>query len=299
MGGEDRTADAIIAGFASRQHGLVTREQAIRGGITKKQIEIRLGRSSLFHLHRGVYLVGHTSLTLEARYLAAVLACGEGALLAGEAGGFLLNLLRTGPAMAEVITRTERRVAGVVTRRRRSLTPLPSITFKRIPVLSPAALLVDLAQTLAADELARACHEAGIRYRTTPAHVDAVLRDQASAPGAALLRSVMSGEVKVTLSKLEARFLALLTAAGLPLPITNRPAGTKRVDCRWPQHRVTVELDSYTFHNSRYAWEQDRRRERQAIARGDQFRRYTYYDVFHTPDVVVRELRPLLATGPS
>ncbi len=49
---------------------------------------------------------------------------------------------------------------------------------------------------------------------------------------------------------------------------TNRPAGGRRVDCRWPEHRLTVELDSYRYHASRYAWEQDRRREREAYARG-------------------------------
>ena len=240
----------MIAGIASRQHGLVTYPELVRAGITKKHIETRLARSSLFRVHRGVYLVGHGNLTLEARYLAAVLACGEGAALAGRAGGFLLGLLRSAPDMAEVITATERRVDGVITRRRRSAKPLPTIVFKRVPVLAPAALLVDLARSLTPTELGRACHEAGIRHKTTPANVEAVLRSQPNAPGARVLRAVISGEIKVTLSKLEARFLALLTADGLPLPITNRPAGTKRVDCRWPQHRVTVELDSYTFHNS-------------------------------------------------
>ena len=84
-----------------------------------------------------------------------------------------------------------------------------------------------------------------------------------------------AGEVRVTLSALERRFLARLKAAGLPLPETNRPAGGRRVDCRWPAHRLTVELDSYRYHRSRHAWEQDRRREREARARGDEFRRYT------------------------
>ena len=83
-------------------------------------------------------------------------------------------------------------------------------------------------------------------------------------PGAAALRAVLHGDVHVTLSKLERRFLARLRAAGLPLPQTNRPAGGRRVDCRWPELRLTVELDSYRYHRSRHAWEQDRRREREA-----------------------------------
>ena len=104
-----------------------------------------------------------------------------------------------------------------------------------------------------------------------------------NARGAANLRAVMSGEARVSLSRLESRFLELLREHGLPLPQTNRPAGGRRVDCRWPEHRLTVELDSYGFHNSRYSWEQDHRREREAYARGDQFRRYTWGECSSSP----------------
>ena len=67
------------------------------------------------------------------------------------------------------------------------------------------------------------------------------------------------------------------------------------VDCRWPDRRLTIELDSYRYHHTRHAWEQDRRRERQARARGDEFRRYTYGDVSEDAELVLRELEPLLA----
>jgi hypothetical protein len=106
---------------------------------------------------------------------------------------------------------------------------------------------------------------------------------------------VLHGDVPVTLSRLEARFLELLGEAGLPLPVTNRVAGGHRVDCRWPQHRLTVELDSYRYHQSRHAWEQDRRREREARARADEFRRYTWGDVFEHPALMLAELTALLA----
>jgi very-short-patch-repair endonuclease len=100
--------------------------------------------------------------------------------------------------------------------------------------------------------------------------------------------------VHVTLSPLEDAFLALLREEGLPLPRTNRPAGTHRVDCRWPDPRLTVELDSYTFHHSRHAWEQDRRRAREARARGDEFRRFTWGDVTEDTRYLRSELRGLL-----
>jgi len=158
-----------------------------------------------------------------------------------------------------------------------------------------ARTLVDLAGDLSEDELARACHEAGVLYRTTPAQVAAVLERRPHTPGARTLRLVMGGEIPVTLSALEARFLALLGSHDLPLPVTNREAGGRRVDCRWPEARLTIELDGYRFHNSRYAWEQDRLREREARARGDEFRRYTYGDVVEDPRAMLTELRALFS----
>jgi very-short-patch-repair endonuclease len=151
-----------------------------------------------------------------------------------------------------------------------------------------------LAAQLSPEDLARACHEAGVRYGTTPRQVDEVLAHRPNAPGTRQLRAVLHGDVKVTLSKLEQRFLTLLRDHGLPLPQTNRKAGTRRVDCRWPTRRLTVELDGYRYHHSRHAWEQDRRREREAHARGDEFRRYTYGDVLERPALMLAELRALL-----
>jgi hypothetical protein len=144
------------------------------------------------------------------------------------------------------------------------------------------------------EELARVCHEAGVRYRTRPRDVEAVLERRRNAPGARKLRRVMTGEAKVTLSRLERRFLQLLEAASLPLPETNRVAGRHRVDARWPDQHLTVELDSYRFHNSRYSWEQDRKREREARKREDEFRRYTWADVFEDPTEMLAELQELL-----
>jgi very-short-patch-repair endonuclease len=71
-------------------------------------------------------------------------------------------------------------------------------------------------------------------------------------------------------------------------------AGGRRVDCRWPERTLTVELDGYRYHRSRHAWEQDRRREREARARGDDFRRFTYGDLLEDPRYLLAELRALL-----
>ena len=279
-----------MAVLAGRQHGLVTRAQLRDAGISAKAIQTRVSKGGLIRVHRGVYRVGHRAPSVEATYLAAVLAGGEGALLCGRAAAHLWKLTRGQPPRPEIITTTERRIDGVTTRRSRRRDPRDATSFTAIPITTVARTLVDVAATLPDDQLARACHEAGVLYRTTPADLAAVLERRPRTSGARKLRSIMGGEQPVTLSVLEARFLALLRSRDLPPPVTNRPAGGRRVDCRWPDARLTVELDSYRFHNSRHAWEQDRRREREARARGDDFRRFTYGDVVEDPRAMLAEL---------
>lgn len=298
MGSPGRTVEEKLARIAGARHGLVTRADLLGARVTDRQITRRLASGSLLREHRGVYRVGHRAPSTEARYLAAVLAAGDGALLCGRAAAHLLGLVKGEAPPPEVIARTQRRIEGVTTHRCRFLNARDATTARGIPTTTVPRTLVDLAVELSADALARACHEAGVRYGTAPAAVEAVLAQRPNNPGAKKLRRVIHGDVHVTLSKLEARFLDLLRNAGLPLPITNRPAGGRRVDCRWPEQRLTVELDGYRFHNSRHSWEQDRRREREARARGDDFGRYTYGDVFEHPTAMLAELAPLTAATP-
>jgi hypothetical protein len=294
------TADQRLARIAAKQWGNVAHRQARAAGVTPEQIRTRLKRGSLLPVFRGVYRVGHAAPSTEAHYMAAVLACGDGAKLTGRAAGHLLALIKGAPPQPEVTTRNERRIKGVRTRRARDV---EAMRWRGIPVTTFARTLVDLAAVLSAKELARAAHEATIRRRTTPAEVEAVLCRHPNSPGAAKLRRILHGDGELTLSVLEDGFLAFCRKHGLPLPLTNRPAGGRFVDCRWPGHKLTVELDSYRFHNSRHAWEQDRRREREAYARGDQFRRYTWGDVFEDQRAMLRELcglfSPAALRGPS
>jgi hypothetical protein len=290
VGHQNRTVEAVLAEIATAAKGVVTRAELLRAGVTQKQIRHRLRIGALHVEFPGVYRVGHRAQNVESRYLAAVRACGEGTILAARAAAYVYRLMKGSAPRPEVITLTERRVPGIITHRSRVPLGPDATTYHGIPITTVARTLIDLAAVLGEDELAWACHQAGVRHDTTPNHVEQVLRRRRTSPGAGKLRRVTSGEVKVTLSKLERRFLGRLREAGLPLPITNRPAGGRRVDCRWPEHKLTVELDGYRYHRSRYAWEQDRRREREARARGDDFRRYTWDDVFVHPRLMMREL---------
>jgi hypothetical protein len=186
-------------------------------------------------------------------------------------------------------------VVGVITHRERGSTLADADSCLGIPVTSVSRTLVDLAGLVSARVLTRACHEADVLHGTTPEQSEAVLDRRRSSPGAAALRRILRGETKIALSRLEERFLSRLRDAGLEPPETNRPAGGRRIDCRWPERRLTVELDGYRYHRSRHSWEVDRQREREARIRGDEFRRYTWVDVVESPQFMLKELRGLLS----
>jgi very-short-patch-repair endonuclease len=292
-----QTTTQLIGKLAASSHGVVTRVELLGAGVTREEIAERVRSGALLREHRGVYRVGHRAPSVEARYLGAVLAAGDDARLSGRAAAHIFGLVKGPPPPPEVTTPHKRHIDGVTVRRTR-LDARDATTYRGIPTTTVPRTLTDLATDLSLDALARACHEAGVRFKTTPAQVGAVLQRRPRCPGAPKLRKILHGDAAVTLSALERRFLELLQQAPLPLPRTNRPAGSHYVDCRWPAHRLTVELDSYRFHSSRHAWEQDRRREREARARGDEIRRYTWGDVFEEPDALLAELGALLACSP-
>ncbi len=96
-----------------------------------------------------------------------------------------------------------------------------------------------------------------------------------------------------TRSDLEARFLAFLDASRLPTPQTNTLIEGYEADAVWPDHRLIVELDSYTFHSTRQAFEEDRRRDRRLAAAGWTVIRITWRDL-DDPEALEAELRALL-----
>ena len=298
MAHQPRTVEEKIARLATRSKGIVTRKELLEAGVTVDQVTFRLRNGLLIPVHRGVYRAGHAAPSTEATYLAAVKACGSDAYLLGRAAAYhqaLTPLART-PPPPEVMCGTERRVQGVRTRHVRDIHPLEVAEYRGIPITTVPRTLLDFAATAPEEEVARAVHEAQVKHRTKPSYVLAVLDRHPRMKGTGKLRRALSGETPVTLSRLETRFLELLRAAAItPPPEVNRRAGSKRVDFRWPGV-LTVELDSFTFHNSLYSWEQDRIREREARARREEFRRYTHFDVFEEPGPMLDEIRRLTAT---
>src|SRR5690242_5144245 len=115
-----RGQDRIVGSIASGQHGVVTRRQLLEAGLSPRSIEERLDKGSLIRVYPGVYRVGHGAPSVEADYMAAVLACGQGSVLSGCAAAHMLGLIRGAPAPEpEVTAPTERHIPGITTHRAR------------------------------------------------------------------------------------------------------------------------------------------------------------------------------------
>jgi hypothetical protein len=95
IGGElpHRSAEQVIGALAQTQHGVVSRQQLLALGVGRRVIDLRVKRGYLHEFHRGVYVVGVRRISRKGRWMAAVLACGDGAVLSHRAAASLWRLM--------------------------------------------------------------------------------------------------------------------------------------------------------------------------------------------------------------
>ena len=168
----------------------------------------------------------------------------------------------------------------------RAVLPPGEITTRDgIPVTTPARTQLDLAGVLPPHQLHRAMNEAEIR-RLPGAR--ALLDRYPTKRG----RANLLAPAPRTRSDLEADFLAFLYDRRFPTPQTNTLIEGYEVDCVWPDHKLIVELDSWTYHGTRTAFHKDRRRDLHLTALGWRSVRVTDLDL-DDPDHLERELRAL------
>jgi very-short-patch-repair endonuclease len=225
--------------------------------------------------------------------MAAVLSCGEGALLSHETAGRLWAL--PVPATREIHVALPgrggvHRRPGLRLHRIRYLHPSDVTRRDGIPVTSPARTLLDLAAGLPTRELARAVEEATILRLVS---IDSLAEQFSRYPrhhGVAALREATRREPARTRSEAERRLLELIRAARLPEPQTNAPVGPYEVDFLWPEARLVVEVDGYAFHSTRAAFERDRRRDAELQALGHRVVRATWRQIEDEPEALVASL---------
>jgi very-short-patch-repair endonuclease len=141
------TPDMALARLAARQHGVVTLDQLLAAALDKSAISRRVAAGRLHRIHRGVYAFGNPNLTREGRSLAAVLACGEGAVLSHQSAAALWNLSPTSPELVHVTvpgTNGRARRRGIVLHRSSTLITAETTRRRGIPITTLARTLADL-----------------------------------------------------------------------------------------------------------------------------------------------------------
>ena len=303
--GSSRTAsgpDAEIARIAFKQHGVVTLQQLRDAGLGPGAIDLRVRHGRLHRLHRGVYAVGHTRISQEGRWLAAVLALGEGAVLSHVSAAALWGIRHSSSAYVHVTVPTaagRRRRRGIVVHRCASLGPTDVDVRQGIAVTSASRTLLDLAGMLTPTRLERAVEQTLALRLFDLRAVEAVLAASPRRPGATALARIVAEihhEPSLTRRELEALMLDLCDAHGIERPEVNVLVDGLEVDFLWRAQRLIVETDGREYHETPVAFHRDRERDERLTVLGYRVVRFTYRRLVHQPAAVAATLRALLGT---
>jgi very-short-patch-repair endonuclease len=253
---------ARVPALAARQHGVVAHRQLLAIGLGRLAIKYQVECGRLHPIYVGVYAVGHPVLSLRGRWMAAVLACGDDAVLSHRDAGALWQLRPTAGARVHVtaVGRTRHPRRGIVVHRVRALDPRDVTCRDGIPVTTVARTLLDLAEILLPRQLERVFEEAERRRVLDLRAVEEVCRRSNGRRGLRPLRALLAAarEPATTRSELEAMFRDFCRDLDLPVPVFNALVAGYEVDASWPGSRLIVELDGYAFHRTRGAFERDR-----------------------------------------
>lgn len=283
-----------IRGIAERQHGVVGHRQLTELGLSDGLIQGRLESGQLIPVHHGVFALGHLVLGKNGERMAAVIACGPGAVLSHESAGELWGFdISYGPP--EVTRRSGGSPRdGIRVHQTRILEDSEVTTQVEIPVTSVERTLLDLAERRDARRLERTLVAADRAGLIVWSELWRLLERTPRRPGAGRLRRValeVDPQAVNAASALEVDFLAICRQAGIPRPRTNVLVEGLRVDFFWPSQKVVVETDGYAYHRDRPAFERDHERDLRLEATGFRVHRATYRMLATDPDPFLCLLR--------
>jgi hypothetical protein len=297
--------DRVIAALAADQHGVVSRGQLRQLGLSTRGIHHRVTAGRLHELFPGAYAVGHPRVVVDGRRLAAVLACGDGAVLSRRSAATAWGMLRGDRRRIDVVApgRSGGRLGdrpGIDLRRTRCLPPDDVTVLRELPITTVGRTLLDLAGVVPRQVLQRAVHEAEVLEILDVDAALATIERNPGRRGTRVLRQALGITAPDPANGVFAeRFLALCVAHDLPTPRLgiHLDGGDRlyEVDALFSAEAVIVELDGRRVHSSTRHFQADRRRDSVFAARGYQTLRYTWRRLEDEPAAVAAELRSVLA----
>jgi hypothetical protein len=272
-------------------------------GFNAREIEHRVARGRLHLVMRGVYAVGWPRLTAKRRWMAAVLACGEGALLSHCSAAALWEIgPERGVIEISVMRRAELKRRGLRVRGRPSLTTERVTELDGIPVTTPVQTLIDVSTKLSALQVERAVNGADKRDLIDPEALRTELDRYIGEPGVKGLRALLDKRTfRLSDSDLEILFRPIAMEAGLPPPITKEIVNGFEVDFFFPDLDLVIETDGLRYHRTPSTQTRDARRDRPHTLAGMTPLRFTHYEIKYEPAQVRSELRQIVValTCPS
>ena len=282
---------------------MIARAQLLDLGVSAKAIDRRLANGRLHLLWRGIYAVGRPRVTHRGWWMAAVLACGDGAVLSHLSAAELWGIRGSNTISEEEVDQPVeihvsvpqgriRRLSGILAHRRQSLKDSDMTQRDGIPVTEPGRTLIDLGSLLGQAELEPVVNAADRLDLINPEQLRARVAANRGMDGVKNLRRILDLRTfALTDSELERRFLRLVLRARLPAPKTQQVVKGFRVDFLWPELRLIVETDGLRYHRTPSQQAKDRTRDHLLVVDGFTVLRFTHAQVTYDPDHVVRTLR--------
>jgi very-short-patch-repair endonuclease len=275
----DPAVDTML--LASRQQGNVARRQLLALGLAPTTVDSRVAQGRLIVVFRGVYALGYRREDPLARAAAAVLACGEDAVLSHDSAAALWSGLRRWPRDPEVTTPRRIDPNAINAHRSCTLTRAQVTRQHGIRTTTVARTLRDIRTRLTPEQFTRLVNDARIR-RLLSQGAAAVLLGEGESTGP-------------TRSEFEDAFLAMVRDHGLPVPLVDTTLHGREVDALFPDERVIVELDGWDTHRSRASFDSDRERDAAHAELGFLTVRVTWPRLTHAPEREARRLETILA----
>jgi len=299
---KDREATALMRGFAEKQHGVFATWQLLEQGLNERTVTSRRAGGLLVPLHQGVYALAHTRLTREGRSMAAVLACGPGAILSHFDAGRLWGMCGSrGPI--EVLRQSggfhPKGHRGVKLHQTRRLEPYEVTVERGIPVTVMERVLLDAAGRTDAKRLERMFVQAYKRDDFSWPRLARVTSRRRGCKGIGKLRRIaleVDPEALETRSPSEIDFLALWREVDDLTPSVNVLVDGHLVDFLWSEQKVIVETDSWSYHGDPLAFEKDYQRDVELTAAGYDVHRTTAKMLERDPDPFLQNVRRALRT---
>lgn len=288
--------DRKIAAFAKAQHRTVARRQLLRVGIESDAIQRRVQSGRLFPKYRGVYAIGSPDLTQYGEWSAAVLSCGDPALLSHRSGAGHRGFLKDRWPIQVTVPDARVGKRGVRIYRAPTLSASDITVRGGIPTTSIARMFVDLAATEDDGTVRRAFREADRQKRLVYADLRAALGSCHGRKGAGVLRALIdeATEPEPTRSDFEEMWIDFCDEHGIPAPRMNATVASFEIDAYWPGTGVIVELDSWIWHSDRRTFESDRAKWEQLQIAGYRVLPITYRRMTGDPAGVAASVLALL-----